>query len=58
MSARADGFWSMQLESVQAFEFAGGRISQERIQRNPDKLAHLNRQGHQLLRADRLGVRG
>jgi RNA polymerase sigma-70 factor, ECF subfamily len=54
MSARADGFWSMQLESVQAFEFVGGRISHVRIQRNPDKLAHLKRQGHQLLRADRL----
>jgi RNA polymerase sigma-70 factor (ECF subfamily) len=39
-----------ELESVQAFEFEGSRISQVRIQRNPAKLAGIKRQGHLLLR--------
>lgn len=40
------------LESVQAFEFEGGRISQIRIQRNPAKLCGIKRQSHLLLRAE------
>lgn len=42
------------LESVQAFEFDGGRISQVRIQRNPAKLSRIKRQSHLLLRAEPL----
>lgn len=44
-----NGEWALlrylqgELESVQAFEFAAGRISQVRIQRNPAKLAIVKR---------------
>jgi RNA polymerase sigma-70 factor (ECF subfamily) len=53
-----NGEWALlrylqgELESVQAFEFDGGRISQVRIQRNPAKLAGVKRQSHLLLRAN------
>jgi RNA polymerase sigma-70 factor (ECF subfamily) len=42
-----NGEWALlrylqdELESVQAFEFEGGRIEHVRIQRNPEKLAGL-----------------
>jgi RNA polymerase sigma-70 factor (ECF subfamily) len=55
-----NGEWALlrylqgELESVQAFEFDGGRISRVRIQRNPAKLAGIKRQSHLLLRADPL----
>lgn len=51
-----NGEWALlrylqgELESVQAFEFDGRRISQVRIQRNPAKLAGVKRQSHLLLR--------
>ncbi|WP_255581834.1 sigma-70 family RNA polymerase sigma factor [Acidovorax sp. HMWF018] len=44
-----NGEWALlrylqdELESVQAFEFEGGRITHVRIQRNPEKLASLKR---------------
>ncbi|WP_439520813.1 sigma-70 family RNA polymerase sigma factor [Hydrogenophaga sp.] len=44
-----NGEWALlrylqgELESVQSFEYNRGRISQVRIQRNPDKLARLKR---------------
>lgn len=40
------------LESVQAFEFDGGRISQVRIQRNPAKLAGVQRHSDWLRRSN------
>jgi len=55
--AMLNGEWALlrylrgELESVQAFEFDGGRISQVRIQRNPAKLARVKRQSHLLLRS-------
>lgn len=58
--ALLNGEWALlrylqgELESVQAFEFDGGRISRVRIQRNPAKLAGVKRQGHLLLRANPL----
>lgn len=51
-----NGEWALlrylqgELESIQAFEFQGNRISQVRIQRNPAKLAGVRRQSHLLLR--------
>jgi RNA polymerase sigma-70 factor, ECF subfamily len=48
--ARLNGEWSLlrfigaDLDSVQAFELDGGRISRIRIQRNPQKLAILKQQ--------------
>jgi RNA polymerase sigma-70 factor (ECF subfamily) len=42
------------LDSVQAFEFDEGRISQVRIQRNPAKLAGVKRQRQLVSRADPL----
>jgi RNA polymerase sigma-70 factor (ECF subfamily) len=56
--ALLNGEWALlrylqgELDSVQAFEFAGGRISHVRIQRNPAKLAGVKRRGHLLLRPD------
>jgi RNA polymerase sigma-70 factor (ECF subfamily) len=53
--ALLNGEWALlryldgELESVQAFEFVGGRISQVRIQRNPAKLAGVRRRSHLLL---------
>ena len=53
--ALLNGEWALvrylqgELESVQAFEFDGGRISQVRIQRNPAKLAGLKRRHRGLL---------
>lgn len=50
-----NGEWALvrylqgELESVQAFEFDGGRITQVRIQRNPAKLAGLKRHSYLLL---------
>lgn len=47
-----NGEWALlrylqeKLESVQAFEFDKGRISQVRLQRNPAKLAGVKRQSH------------
>ncbi|MBG9390583.1 sigma-70 family RNA polymerase sigma factor [Caenimonas aquaedulcis] len=58
--ALLNGEWALlrylegELESVQAFEFDRGRISQVRIQRNPAKLAGIKRQGHLLLRGEPL----
>ena len=58
--ALLNGEWALlrylqgELESGQAFEFDGGRISQVRIQRNPAKLAGLKRQSHLLRRAQPL----
>lgn len=58
--ALLNGEWALlryldgELESVQAFEFVGGRISQVRIQRNPAKLAGVKRQSHLLVRPDPL----
>ena len=55
--ALLNGEWALlrylqeELESVQAFEFDAGRISQVRIQRNPAKLAGVKRQSHLLLRS-------
>lgn len=43
-----------ELESVQAFEFDGGRISQVWIQRNPAKLAVIKRQSHSLFQPEPL----
>ncbi len=54
--ALLNGEWALlrylqgELESVQAFEFHSGRISQVRIQRNPAKLAGVKRQGDLLPR--------
>lgn len=51
-----NGEWALlrylqgELESVQAFEFDAGRISQVRIQRNPAKLAGVKRQSYLLPR--------
>jgi RNA polymerase sigma-70 factor (ECF subfamily) len=51
-----NGEWALlrylqgELESVQAFEFDGDRISQVRIQRNPAKLAGVKRQSYLLPR--------
>lgn len=56
--ALLNGEWALlrylqgELESVQAFEFDRGRISQVRIQRNPAKLAGIKRQSHLLLRGE------
>ena len=58
--ALLNGEWALlrylqgELESVQAFEFDRGRISQVRIQRNPAKLAGIKRQSHLLLRGQPL----
>lgn len=49
-----DGEWALlrylheELESVQAFEFTDGRVSQVRIQRTPAKLPGIRRQSHLL----------
>jgi RNA polymerase sigma-70 factor (ECF subfamily) len=56
--ALLNGEWALlrylngELESAQAFEFDGGRISQVRIQRNPAKLAGVRRRSHVLLRGE------
>jgi RNA polymerase sigma-70 factor, ECF subfamily len=56
--ALLNGEWALlrylheELESVQAFEFDAGRISQVRIQRNPAKLAGIKRQSHLLQRGE------
>ncbi len=56
--ALVNGEWALlrylhgQLESVQSFEFDGGRISRVRIQRNPEKLAGVRRQSHLLFQAN------
>lgn len=58
--ALLNGEWALlrylgeELDSVQAFEFDGGRISQVRIQRNPAKLAGIKRQSHLLRRGEPL----
>lgn len=58
--ALLNGEWALlrylheELESVQAFEFDAGRISQVRIQRNPAKLAGIKRQSHLLRRGESL----
>lgn len=58
--ALLNGEWALlrylqeELDSVQAFEFDAGRISQVRIQRNPAKLAGIKRQSHLLLRGESL----
>ena len=54
--ALLNGEWALlrylqgELESVQAFEFDGGRISRVRIQRDPAKLAGVKRRSPMLLR--------
>lgn len=54
--ALVNGEWALlrylhgELESVQAFEFDGGRISRVRIQRNPAKLAGVRRRSDLLFR--------
>jgi len=58
--ALLNGEWALlrylqgNLESVQAFEFDAGRISQVRVQRNPAKLARVKRQSHLLHRHEPL----
>jgi RNA polymerase sigma-70 factor, ECF subfamily len=58
--ALLNGEWALlrylrgELESVQAFEFDSGRISQVWIQRSPAKLAGVKRQSHLLLRPEPL----
>jgi RNA polymerase sigma-70 factor (ECF subfamily) len=58
--ALLNGEWALlrylqgELDSVQAFEYDGGRISRVRIQRNPAKLAGVKRQSHLLLRSNPL----
>lgn len=58
--ALLNGEWALlrylkgELDSVQAFEFGGGKILKVRIQRSPAKLERVKRHDHMLLRPDPL----